>query len=91
MKNQLDLFEKKMAKPKKVCYASLDPHQKINYKANECGFQSKIYLSHYNFYEMHLYQAITDYLTEDYQIHYKINAGGFNRLDHLEVQKKLFN
>lgn len=92
---QTRLFEPEMPKPKKqITYSSLSIHQKINYKANQCGFQSVVYLSRYNYSASPLHKPKYECLTEKYNWHYKVNSGGFNRLDtylkNKNAQKQLF-
>ena len=90
---QLELFENKpvFTKVKKTTYSDLSIHQKINYKANQCGFQGIVYKSRYNYFHRSLIKAKTDYLTKEYQWHYDQNSGNNNRIDtwRKENQSKL--
>lgn len=79
---QTRLFETKRPAPKPaVTFASLSVHQKINYKANECGFQGVPYRSKYNYYAMPLFQPEIGSLSDRYRWHYKVNAGYENRIE----------
>ncbi len=92
MKKQtmLELFEEPTPKPD-IVFARLSLHEKINYKANKCGFGRIVYLSHYNYYCQRITHRIkTDSLSADYLEHYELNSGGGNRLDTWRKQKRLF-
>ncbi len=80
MEKQLRLFEPSKIKIDRIYYALLPIHQKINYKANECGAHS-IFLSGFNYFRRSLYQPCTDLLTEKYRWHHKVNAGVESRLE----------
>ncbi len=89
---QTELFAEPKPKPKKLlAYNDLSLHEKINYRANKCGFGRIVYLSHYNYYCHRLAHRIkTDCLSTDYFEHYVLNAGGGNRLDTWRKQNILF-
>ncbi len=92
MKNtQLEIFAEPKPEPKKVTtFHSLNLHQKINYKANKCGFGRIVYLSHYNYYcQMITHRIKTDSLSADYYEHYALNAGNGNRIDRWRKQERL--
>lgn len=63
----------------KLVYAALSIHEKINYKANSCGFQRIVYLSHYNYYCSPIRHNESDSLTNRWVWHYKANSGAENR------------
>lgn len=85
----LDLFNYDMKPPKKITYAELSIHQKINYKANKGNcFYGTIYLSRYYYFHQELFQPVTDRLTKKYWVEYRLNAGGFNRLDTWRAEKQ---
>lgn len=80
---QTELFVEPKPEPVKLpTFARLNIHQKINYKANKCGFGRIVYLTRYNYYCNRLIHRIkTDSLSADYYEHYKLNSGNGNRLD----------
>jgi hypothetical protein len=87
---QLELFEQPAPlKKRKQLYNDLTIHQKINYKANMCGFSHLVYGMYYQYGYQHLdirYYPI-DRLNDRYAWHYKHNSGGFNRLDRYVIDK----
>ena len=82
-KKQLSMqFEPTIKPVETLTYAKLSIHEKINYRANSGGFAIIPYLSHYNYYHAPIiYRRKHDRLTRDYYDHYRLNAGGKNRLD----------
>ena len=92
--SEKNLFNYDYVKPVKipVTFASLNLHQKINYKANCCGFQRIVYLSKFNYFRKELHKPITDRLTSGYWWHYRANSGGGNQIDNYikETNSKLF-
>jgi hypothetical protein len=91
MKKQtmLELFEKPTPKPD-IVFAGLSLHEKINYKANKCGFSGTVYLSKYNYYHYPIRHRIkTDGLSADYFEHYALSAGFGNRIDRWRKQERL--
>lgn len=85
--NQLMLFESIKAKP--ITFSSLSIHEKINYKANQCGFGGTVYLSRYNYFHSPLYKPRFDSLSKEYYWHYNVNSGGSNRIDNWIKKKTL--
>ena len=80
-KKQLSMqFEPTIKPVETPTYAKLSIHEKINYRANSCGFEIVVYLSRYNYYWAPIYHRKHDRLTHDYYDHYRLNAGGKNRL-----------
>lgn len=96
---EINLFnydEKPKEPSKKITYASLNIHQKINYRANQGIFRGTVYLNRYYYFhrEINAKRDPFDRLTKNYFIHYYLNAGGFNRLDNWKKEKQkpnLFN
>lgn len=86
---QLSLFPTPERKPvEKITYSSLSIHQKINYKANECGLHA-VFKSRYHYYGMPLSNPKVHSLTKYYWIHHRINSGGEVRLKrYVEMNKK---
>jgi hypothetical protein len=76
---RLDLFPEVVLPV--VTYNSLSIHEKINYRANTCGFERTVYRSRYNYFHHPLIRFRADSLSKEYFIHYNLNAGGRNRLD----------
>lgn len=86
-----DLFNYNIEPPKKIFYAGLNIHQKINYKANKGNaFYGTIYLNRYYYFhkEINARRDPFDCLRKKYFIEYRLNAGGFNRLDNYNKQNK---
>lgn len=92
MLKQFDLFYTPVVS-KKIYYADLNIHQKINHKANQCGLHTDL-LSFYNYFKRPLIQPIADRLTNNYLWHHKVNAGSENRINtyrkSLKQQQDLF-
>lgn len=76
---QLDLFTIRREEPKRIFYTELTIHEKINYKANLCGFQKIVY--GYVFRLLPLHQPQIDRLSEKYAWHHKVNSGNENRIN----------
>ena len=91
-KGQLNLFpEPVKAKPIQIFYMDLNIHQKINCRANSCGFE-KIYYLMYHRYRIQSLRSRDerfDSLTKRYFTHYYLNAGGSNRVDNYLLKKSL--
>lgn len=82
-------YNEKPPEPKPIItYGRLNIHQKINYRANQAIFCGTVYLNRYYYFVKPLHQPVYDRLTKDYFTHYKLNAGGFNRLDNLKKENK---
>lgn len=80
MARQLKLFDTQRKQTNKSTFSKLSIHQKINYKANECGMHS-VYLSFYNYFRKPLIQPIIDTLTSKYTWHHSVNSGAEVRID----------
>src|SRR5690554_3925038 len=99
-KKAINIIQTRLFEPERpilkrqITYSSLSIHQKINYKANQCGFQSVVYLSRYNYFAAPLHQPEYECLTKRYAWHYNANSGGMNRIDNWiknkNAQKQLF-
>jgi hypothetical protein len=85
MPKQLNIFYNPVNKPV-ITYSSLSIHQKINYKANECGLHV-VYKNKYNYFTKPLYKAKTESLTVNYIWHHKVNGGFNNRIDNYRKQQ----
>ena len=90
MSTQLKLFENKVKQVKGITFSQLSTHQKINYKANQCGFQRIPYLSLYNYFHNILHKPKTDCLSKEYHWHHKVNSGSANRIENRKKRTELF-
>lgn len=84
---QMDIFWKPPVRKKKVAYADFTIHEKINYKANECGLHD-VLRGTWQYFIMDRTRAKRDMLSEDYWWHYKTNAGSEVRLHYYLLSKK---
>lgn len=68
---QLDLFKQNFIKKERIYYRNLNINQKINVKANSCGFQ----MTYYGFYKYHPLRNDDNFkeLTYNWFWHYKKN------------------
>lgn len=89
MKAQLKLFEENKIKKKELFFSELNIHEKINFKANECGLIT-VYKSIFNYKNRKLFQPKIKELSRNYLWHHKINSGYENRLRKKE-KINLFN
>ncbi len=76
---QMDLFHIPTPAPVKLTYSDLNIHQKINYKANQCGL-CVVYKSLYHYAAATLLRPDSASLSARYEWHYKVSAGNANRL-----------
>lgn len=92
MGKQLKLEFLKPEKKPAVTYATLSIHEKINYKANLCGFEQQPYLNRYYYFGLPISNNRDRYdiLTKKYYTHYRINSGGEVRLMRWRNEKTLF-
>jgi hypothetical protein len=86
-RKQLDLFTAAPVKIKDPVYADFTIHEKINFKANECGLHD-VFLGHWQYFQRYRYQAEKEMLTDSYWWHYRTNAGSHVRLDYYNQSKK---
>lgn len=74
----MDLFPRPQIK-KPTHYSELNIHQKINVRANSCGFELNWYLASRKGFKKHTgfmdFQSRPNELTKRYFIHYKLNKG----------------
>ena len=82
MKDLFNYDDKPKPPRKKIFYADLHIHQKINYRANlGNAFYGMPYLNHYYYFGKELLQPVLGHLTKKYFAEYYLNAGGHNRID----------
>ena len=78
---QTEMFSEPAKESQQIMFCNLSIHEKINHKANKCGFGRIVYLTRYNYFYSPLHKPKTDRLAREYWEHYRLTAGNFNRLD----------
>lgn len=84
---QLDIFNPVKRYEKKP-YPSLTIHEKINFKANLCGFSSLVYTCFNLVNDVTPIRIKYDRLTTKYFWHHKVNAGSEQRIKNYRKTKK---
>lgn len=86
---QLDLFIPEEKPSKRLVYADLNIHQKINFKANQCGLHV-VLRSRYHYFFNPLFRPEIDGLTAKYHWHHRKNSGFENVINFKKRQLSLF-